>query len=380
MPKKLLFIGHSSRLDGAERCYLESVKSLKLQGLEVIAILPSEGPLCEKLKALNVDYQLFEFPRWMKAKSGNIIKKLKFYLWQLKLTKKFQQVLASINPDVVVTNTIVISPFAAIASKAIGIPHFWYVHEFGDKDHGLTFTLGPRWSGKIISKYSQKVLVNSGIIKEHFRNIIDPEKMRLLHYAVENEEKNEEIDLQTPKKNDHLKVLLLGRMFANKGQEEAILGLHQLIQKGYKAELTLVGGGKIEFKEHLKSLAKKLDIDHYIHVIDFTPEPMKYMEETDLVLMCSKKEAFGRVTVEAMKMGKPVIGADSGATPEIINDGVTGKIYKLGNPEDLANKIVFFIDNKDQLEIMGAKAKEWSLKHFNYQQHGQKFLAILNEN
>lgn len=379
MKGKLVFIGHSSRLDGAERCYLESVKALKLYGVEVMAFLPGPGPLCEKLDDEGVTYQFWEFPRWMNKNKLSLFKKIQLFLWQFSLIKKFKNKLLELKPDYVVTNTVVISPFAAIASQKLGIPHFWYIHEFGDEDHNLKFIFGKRVSGKIISRYSERILVNSEIIKKHFKEVIEFDKMRLLHYAVENDEANDNSTADRAVSNGELKMLLLGRMFPKKGQEEALNGLYHLKKKGYSASLTLVGGGKATYKSHLKAVAERLEIQDNIHIVDFTPEPMKYLRETDIVLMCSKKEAFGRVTVEAMKKGKPVVGANGGATPEIISDGVNGKIYESGNPEDLADKIIYFLENRPEITAMGRRAQKWSLENFNYQVHGKKFLKILNE-
>ena len=55
--------------------------------------------------------------------------------------------------------------------------------------------------------------------------------------------------------------------------------------------------------------------------------------------MCSRAEAFGRVTVEAMKLGLPVIGAARGATPELVRDGWNGLLYAHGDANELAGKI-----------------------------------------
>lgn len=68
---------------------------------------------------------------------------------------------------------------------------------------------------------------------------------------------------------------------------------------------------------------------------------MQFIRMADVVLICSHWEPFGRVTVEAMLAGKPVI-AISGATVELIHDGVTGLLYDPGNYSVLANKMRYF--------------------------------------
>ena len=59
----------------------------------------------------------------------------------------------------------------------------------------------------------------------------------------------------------------------------------------------------------------------------------------NVVLMCSDSEAFGRVTVEALKSGRPVVGTRSGGTTESISDGVNGLLFPPGNAQELASAL-----------------------------------------
>ena len=67
---------------------------------------------------------------------------------------------------------------------------------------------------------------------------------------------------------------------------------------------------------------------------------MSFVRNTvDIELVCSRFEAFGRVTIEAMNNGLPLIGANAPATDEIICDEVNGLLYEVNNPNDLARQI-----------------------------------------
>jgi len=63
--------------------------------------------------------------------------------------------------------------------------------------------------------------------------------------------------------------------------------------------------------------------------------------------VCSKAEAFGRVTIEGMLSGTLVIGAACGATEELIQNNKTGLLYEYGNENDLTNKIKWAVTNKE---------------------------------
>ena len=66
--------------------------------------------------------------------------------------------------------------------------------------------------------------------------------------------------------------------------------------------------------------------------------------ETDVELVCSESEGFGRVIVEAMRSGVVVIAPACGAAPEIIDDGEDGLLYEPMNIEDLKAKIIMTLD------------------------------------
>jgi glycosyltransferase involved in cell wall biosynthesis len=95
----------------------------------------------------------------------------------------------------------------------------------------------------------------------------------------------------------------------------------------------VVGEGKID---QLKALAHDLGVADRVEFWGYIDDPYKAYLASDAVLMCSKNEAMGRVTVEAMSACRPVIGYDQAGTSEIIEHGRTGLLYR-GGPEALAS-------------------------------------------
>ncbi|KAL8139426.1 hypothetical protein V2J09_005447 [Rumex salicifolius] len=71
-------------------------------------------------------------------------------------------------------------------------------------------------------------------------------------------------------------------------------------------------------------------------------------------------ETFGRVTIEAMAFGLPVLGTDSGGTKEIVDHNITGLLHPVGRPgtEALANNIKFLLKNPSVRKLMGTRGRE----------------------
>ena len=81
-------------------------------------------------------------------------------------------------------------------------------------------------------------------------------------------------------------------------------------------------------------------------------------KKIDVELVCSRAEAFGRSTVEAMLGGIPVIGCNSGGTPELVKDEITGFLFEYGNYIELSEKMLQFINDKKLVQKMGVAAQE----------------------
>jgi glycogen synthase len=95
----------------------------------------------------------------------------------------------------------------------------------------------------------------------------------------------------------------------------------------------------------------------------------------DVCLMTSTKEAWGRVTVEYMILGRPVIGTNTGATKEMVKDGETGYLYEPGDYQSLTKHIKAILGNPEQSKKMGELAMD-VVKSINNENYGEE---IYNE-
>ena len=92
--------------------------------------------------------------------------------------------------------------------------------------------------------------------------------------------------------------------------------------------------------------------------------------------MTSINEAFGRVTVEYMANYMPVIGVNTGGTAEIIKDKLNGFLYELNNIEELASKMEYFINNKDDIERIGKSAYKYVIEKYDMKTNTEKIYDV----
>ncbi len=90
-------------------------------------------------------------------------------------------------------------------------------------------------------------------------------------------------------------------------------------------------------------------------------------------------KAFGRVSVEGMLCGKPIIGAQSGATPELVKESFNGSLYEPGDYQDLAEKIRYLIDHPQGARAMSINGFKWASKEFTIEKCASQVFGILQE-
>ena len=127
-------------------------------------------------------------------------------------------------------------------------------------------------------------------------------------------------------------------------------------------------------------MATRLSIDwgEDVHFIDNVLNPFPLIQQADVLLICSHSEAFGRVTVEAMQIGIPVIGAASGGTLELVKPHYNGLLYE-STVEDLAEKMGYLIENQDEKNKMGENARSWSEEMFSQDKYMSKIAEVLGK-
>lgn len=378
---RICFVSHSSGDGGAERVLLETIELLQARGIECQVILPTEGSLGEELARLGVHYSVISFPLWMARGKVSRFGRLQAAVGIVKDTFLVGWQILRWKCDVVYSNTSTVS-VGAFAAFIVGRPHVWHLHEFGLEDQGLSFLFGERRSLALIDRLSARCICVSQILAENYAKSIDASKIAVIYpsmcRALEGGEEPARVSGAQSPPSKKFRCLIVGALIPGKGQEEAILAMAHLKKTGVAAELTIVGQGEAEFQLHLQKLVQSNALTEDVVFAGQVKNAFPVMLQSDVILVCSKAEAFGRVTVEGMFAAKPVIGARSGATAELIKDGINGLLYRSGDAGDLAERIRFVYENPTVAEAMGTNARTWVQANFNADRISAELLNVLH--
>lgn len=372
---KVCFVSHLSSKGGAEGALLELLDALTERGIECNVILPSEGPLGIELTKRKITYCTLPY-KWWAETAPTLWRRIKISLWNLFMAIPMAIRINRWKCDLVMTNSIVICD-GALAARLLCLPHVWYIHEFGYKDHGLVFHLGQKISLGLINRLSKVCLVNSETMGQEFRKYIAPSKLKVVYQSV-TVSPGSVVEHLPSEPNSILKCIVVGSLHKGKRQEDAIRAISEIVRRGIRAELFIIGSGSIIYHEFLRNLVIKYNLEKQVSFIGYVENAFPFIQDADVLLMCSRSEAFGRVTIEAMKAGKPVIAARSGANLELIREGFNGLLYTTMNYEELADKIQYLYEHPNEARQMGNNGLQWALERFNANSYGERVMGILN--
>lgn len=331
---KILAIHQSADLYGSDRSFLTALQALKNQNSEISVILPKEGPLSKEIINLDIDISYIEKGYLRKS----VLKKpFNFLLDSIKTACDFRNKYK--NYDVVYINTVVC--FSAMLAL-IFLRKKKYIHVREIPTGFLMFFF------RILLKMtSAKLIFNSIATKNAFQ--LDGE---VIYNGVEYQEKTICI-----RNNDFkLRLLIVGRINSWKGH--ALL-LEALGKVNNPIHLKIVGNtipGQENLEKALIDFAKKnlACKGHSIEFCGFSENVSKYYEWCDyLVVPSIQPEPFGRVAIEALSFGKPVIGSHAGGLVEIIKDDINGYTFEMGSVKSLVRIIekLETVESKKYLEL-----------------------------
>lgn len=230
------------------------------------------------------------------------------------------------------------------------------------------------------SEHSKNFHVRYGVKKEKSTVIscfLDDDELSFLeNYELKRESVNESI------KNFGLKgkkiILYLGRIEEVKGIKVLLKSLNEVSKINKKWKLLVVGKGRAFQK--MKNLTYKLKIEKYVEFTGYVPRSDVYLyyHMSDIVVIPSTSpETFGIVFTEASLAKKIVIGSRIGALAIRIRDGENGFLVEPNNSRELAEKIVFALNNSKKLEHIGERAyADVKLEHDSNRSFSQ-FLQII---
>ena len=365
MKKKLFFLLSTMNVGGVEKAFLGLLSIIPLDKYEIhVGFLQAKGGYMEYLPPHIHIHEINIFQKYWRIINdppipiiknfflkGDIIEafihlllyihfkltknRYYFYKWILrhepKFSKQYDVAIAFAGPSQAIDYYICEKINAPIKCGWI---HF-DVTKFGI-DKGMTRRLYQQY---------QKIFIVSQTAKEKFDNIFPEFKNKTeVFYNIVSKEQTKELANKGPTFTDKfqgIRILTVGRLSAEKGQDIAIQALKFLIEKGYNAKWYFVGDGKL--RKECELLAARLGITDYVEFLGTKTNPYGYMKDCDIYMQPSRHEGFCITLAEALCFQKPIVATNFTGAKEQLKSHLNCIVSSM-NANDIAKAIHAIIE------------------------------------
>lgn len=317
---KVLFIFHTPWLKGgASKSGLTLVKGLKDRDVRIVAVCPDEGELTETLRKNDIETVTFgygwAYPYFKKSAAGVLKFIPKIIIQKVRNRKALRHLVEfarEYDPDIIHTNSGVADIGVKVAA-ALGRPHVTHFREFGWKDCSAIM-----WHERAMSAYPRQhaIAIGKEILDFHSRGGND---IRLIYNGI--------VPSGTLRLSERKEpwILYVGGLYKEKGIEDLLKAYSMLPSDERESHRLKIAGSAMDkgFDGFLKSLADELDISDTIDWLGERDDVADLMGRAKVLVVPSHHEAFGRIVVEAMACGCPVIGRDSAGIKEQFDNGLS---------------------------------------------------------
>src|SRR5690625_1392734 len=195
-------------------------------------------------------------------------------------------------------------------------------------------------------RFAHQVIALSEGVKQNLikRYHVQNNKIKVIYNPVDLQHIKQEMmnelkpDIQKIFEKEKNVIVTAGRLVKEK-DHISLLHAFSLVNQKVNSELIILGEGELELS--LKEETKRLQIEDIVHFIGFQQNPYAIFNRANLFVLTSLTEGFGHVLVEAMATRTPVVSTNCkpGAI-EVLDNGKYGLISKVGDVEDIANKML----------------------------------------
>jgi glycosyltransferase involved in cell wall biosynthesis len=269
-------------------------------------------------------------------------------------------------PVIVHTHTSKAGLLGRLAARMCGVPviihtphgHVFYGH-FGPVVSKLFLVfekVAARWTDRLVALTETER-------HDHIRfGVSKPENTLTIHSGVDLSRYFQRSSASNGKRKelgllpDDRVIGTVGWLLPIKGPQVLLEAVFRLHQKGYPVKALFVGKGSLA--ESLQRQVIQHELSERVTFLGWRDDIPNIMPVFDIFVLASLNEGMGRVLVEAMAAGRPVVASRTGGIPDLIRDGENGLLVPPGDASALAEALGYLIDNPGPARRMGRRGRD----------------------
>lgn len=369
--KYILYVSNTGKIiGGGEISLLNLLNHLDRAQFLPIVTVPEEGDFVDSLRDHKIDYLLVNLPTIRSIRVDRVILNIFHFI---RLFKIYQIDLIHANGS----RAMLLSGLAAFIS---GVPCFWHLRVSDKSDYILD---------RCLFILAKRVIAISSAVVERLSWARKKEKIRLIPNGVDissfhpkNKKYRNEICTELGFNPKFPIVSTICQLAHWKHVEVFIKAAANILLAQPQAQFIVCGRevhGSEGYQNMLENLAKSLGVRKKIIFTGFRPDVHKILGASDIFVLSSVGEAFGRVIIEAMANEVPVIATRSGGIPDIIEHGRTGFMFEPEDHRSLGQLAINILKDEALAKKIARTARNMVVKHFSIISHRDKIQSLYEE-
>ena len=348
MPR-VLFVHHSSQAGGAEKSLLDLISCLSKEWATLIAC-PGGGPLVEQLEAAGGHVVPVPITRFKRTACP--IQLMRYFLAWRRGMRALEAIIKDADVDIIHSNSTTAHLYAGAAAAHCRIPSVWHIRDTAIP--GLARLILPTASACIAVSHfiadrvgptarSEPDVIHNGVDLDEFHPAQQPP--------------------ETPT------VAMAGQLVPWKTHRHFLLAAAKIREAVPSAKFLIVGddlfGDHPGYREELESLAEEAGIAKSLEFTGYRNDLPRLLRSVSVLVHPSRGEPFGRVIVEAMASGVPVVAYEDGGPAEIISHEETGLLLRPGDAAQLASAVIRLLTDPAQAARFGQAGRARAVELFD---------------
>ena len=337
--KKILILHSSNDLYGASKIFIQTCDLLHNANYEIHVMLPSKGPLDELIdKNILINYHNLGV---LRKKYLNPLGLFNRFIINIKAISFLSDYVKKNKINLVYTNTSTIIS-AAVAAKKNKIPSLFHVHEIP-----ISNKIYEIFIGKIINRYSSKVLTVSNSVKKHWLKYIEVKKIERIYNGIIFSKTDSLVERE--RDQDDFVITSVARIIPYKGHGYLIDIANELIKKSTKFKFLILGdtlSSYVSYEKSVKQKVKDLGLENQIKFLGFREDVSSILNQSNLFIHAAiAPDPLPTVLFESLYNDLPSVATNLGGAIEILDNGNNGLLIPHNDPKKAANLIYEYCSN-----------------------------------
>ncbi len=358
-------------LGGAERSLLDTVDALAARGfdVEVLNLVDRPGALAQALLERGRVVHVARVGRFRDPRGA-----VRAVAWFRRHGHEF---------DVVLANDTRGALYTSVGAALARVPYVWHVRDIVDRGSRL---------GRLALRLRPRIWIanSQAVAASLVRHGCDSARVVVVHNGVDVDRFQPTAARETVRRElgvdeSTLLVGAIGRLVPWKALETLLEAAAHRDAGVPSARYLVVGDvvtdpanrpAALRYRESLLHLRDRLQLGARVHFLGERADVPRILAALDVFVHTAIDEPFGRVLIEAMAAGKPVVATRGGGVGEIVEDGVTGYLVPPRDAAAVADRIARLADDQ-QRSAMGQAGRQRALTHFSLDAYGNALAAVL---